>query len=527
MVWLAPIVCLGVSFSSQADAQETGHRKPNIVFILADDLGVRDLSNEGSAYYESPNIDRIAAMGMKFRRGYAACQVCSPSRAAIQTGKYPVNTGITTYIGDRSGEAWKGTGRQDSHWPAEYEHQLRPSEQTLAEVLQSAGYRTFFAGKWHLGDKGSWPEDHGYMINKGGWKSGSPGPGNGGYFSPFNNPNLEDGPPGQSLPIRLGQETADFIQASHDQPFLAFLSFYSVHGPIQTSEKLWRKYRDKAVAAGLAESRFVFDRRLAVRQVQDCPIYAGMIESMDDAVGIVLQKLDDLKLTDNTIICFTSDNGGVSSGDSFSTSNLPLRGGKGRQWEGGIREPFYIHAPGITKPGSTSDYPVSGIDWYPTLLKLAGVDIPKDQQVDGISLVDVLQGKSGPDRPLFWHYPHYGNQGGEPSSIMMHDNWKLIFYHEDQHIELYDIVQDIAEQHDLSATRADIATPMLNSLRLWLKTSGAKFPTPDPDFDPAQREARWTNLKTTGMQQLEKQHANFLNENFKPNKDWWESSLAD
>jgi arylsulfatase A-like enzyme len=427
-------------------------RQPNIVFILADDLGWRDLSNEGSTYYESPHIDQIANGGMKFTRGYAACQVCSPSRASILTGKYPTKHGITTWIGDRSGVAWRGAGRHDSHLPADYLRNLRAEEVTLAEALRDAGYKTFFAGKWHLGSKGSWPTDHGFEINQGGWDSGSP---RGGYFSPWNNPNLESGPPGESLPIRLGREAAAFIESSKDAPFFAYLSFYSVHSPIQTTPALWKKYRDKAFRTGLANERFLFDRRLAVRQVQDCPIYAGMIESMDDAVGIVLNKLDELGLTENTIVCFTSDNGGVSSGDAFSTSNLPLRGGKGRQWEGGIREPYYIRAPGITDAGSKCAVPVSGIDWYPTLLELAGVSMPAEQDVDGESLVPLLKGGAIEGRPLFWHYPHYGNQGGEPSSIITEANWKLIYYHEDGRNELYNLAADPREQTDVAGSEPD------------------------------------------------------------------------
>lgn len=499
--------------------------KPNILFILADDLGARDLSNEGSTYYESPNIDRIANIGMKFSRGYATCQVCSPSRASILTGKYPVNTGITTWIGDRSGEAWRNANRQDSHLPPDYEHELRASELTLVEVLRDAGYQTFFAGKWHLGGKGSWPEDHGFMINKGGWRVG--GPGRGGYFAPFENPNLEDGPDGESLPIRLGRETAAFIDANRDKPFLAYLSFYSVHGPIQTSHALWEKYRDKAVAAGPVEERFFFDRRLSVRQAQDCPIYGGMIESMDDAVGIVLKKLEEHGLMDNTIICFTSDNGGVSSGDAFSTCNLPLRGGKGRQWEGGIREPYYIYAPGITKAGSVTDVPASGIDWYPTLLELAGVSIPAEQAVDGVSLVPVLKGESIEDRPLFWHYPHYGNQGGEPSSILMENDWKLIYYHEDHRYELYNIASDVGEQKDLFAARLEQAQAMRVRLQQWLRATPAKFPKKDPQFDAAKRKARWEMLRASGKERLEKQHADYLKADFTPNKDWWGSAVSD
>lgn len=515
-------LALVITGSLAGTAQSAG--KPNIVFILADDLGWRDLSNEDSSFYESPHIDRIAKNGMKFTRGYAACQVCSPSRASILTGKYPTNHGITTWIGDRSGEAWRNTRRHDSHLPPEYEHNLRASEITLAEVLRDAGYKTFFAGKWHLGSKGSWPTDHGFEINKGGWDVGSP---RGGYFSPWQNPNLKPGPAGESLPVRLGQETADFIKAHNDEPFFAYLSFYSVHGPIQTTPDLWKKYRDKAIKGRLRSDRFAWDRRLSVRQIQDCPIYAGMIESMDDAVGLVLKTLDDLNLSNNTIVCFTSDNGGVSSGDAFATSNLPLRGGKGRQWEGGIREPFYIKVPGVTKAGSRSAVPVSGIDWYPTLLELAGVPIPGEQEVDGVSLVPLLKGGSLSDRPLFWHYPHYGNQGGEPSSIIAENDWKLIFYHEDGRNELYHLGNDAIEQRDLAEALPKQVKKMRSALDAWLKATDAKFPKKDPQFDASKRAARWESQKTQGKARLEMQHARFLKSDFQPNTNWWGSAPRD
>jgi len=505
-------------------AEDAAKRRPNIVFILADDLGWRDLSNEGSTFYESPHLDRLAREGMKFTRGYATCQVCSPSRASILTGKYPPNHGITTWIGDRSGTAWRGSRRQDSHLPAPYERNLRASEHTLAEVLRDAGYKTFFAGKWHLGSKGSWPTDHGFDINKGGWDVGSP---RGGFFSPWQNPNLESGPAGESLTLRLGRETAAFIEANKDKPFLAYLSFYTVHAPIQTTPKLWKKYREKAQAAGLAKERFIFDRRLCVRQVQDCPIYAGMIEAMDDAVGIVLKKLDELGIADNTIVCFTSDNGGVSSGDAYPTGNLPLRGGKGRQWEGGIREPFYLKAPGTTKAGSKSAVPVNGIDWYPTLLELAGVKVPKEQAVDGVSLVPLLKGGKIADRPLFWHYPHYGNQGGEPSSIITEDDWKLIYYHEDGRNELYHIARDIGEQKDLSSSEPGRVKALRAKLDAWLKETGAKMPEKDTEFNSEKREARWKSISTRGRAGLEKRHASYLKPGYKPNKDWWGSAPLD
>ena len=518
------VMSIGASGALANTARAERSTRPNIVFILADDLGWRDLSNEGSTTYESPHIDRISVEGMKFSRGYATCQVCSPSRASILTGKYPPKHGVTTWIGDRAGAAWRGAKRHDSHLPAQYDRNLRAEELTLAEVLRDAGYATFFAGKWHLGSKGSWPTDHGFQVNKGGWDVGSP---RGGYFAPWQNPNLQSGPAGESLPIRLGKETAAFIKANRDKPFFAYLSFYSVHGPIQTSPDLWRKYREKAVAAGLPETRFVWDRRLAVRQVQDCPIYAGMVEAMDDAVGIVLDTLDELDLADNTIVCFTSDNGGVSSGDAFATSNTPLRGGKGRQWEGGIREPFYIKAPGVAKARSTSRVPVSGIDWYPTLLELAGVPVPAEQDVDGLSLVPVLKGGSLADRPLFWHYPHYGNQGGEPSSIITENDWKLIHYHEDGRDELYHLAADPGEQDDLAASQSQRVKSLRKKLDAWLKATGAKFPTKDPEFNAAKRAARWQTLKTNGRAVLEKRHASYLDATYKPNRDWWGSVPRD
>ena len=500
-------------------------KQPNVVFILVDDLGARDLTNEGSTFYETPNIDRIAYEGMKFTRGYASCQVCSPSRASILTGKYPTNHGITQYIGGPSGEAHRSKGRHDSHLPPEYERNLRASEITLAEAMRDAGYNTFFAGKWHLGSKGSWPTDHGFHINKGGFDAGGP---RGGFFAPYQNPNLTSGPDGESLTIRLGQETAAFIESQResDRPFLAYLSFYTVHAPIQTTEALYKKYRAKAKKMGLdkADERYLFDRRLNVRQVQDNPIYAGMMEQLDQSIGLVLAKLDELGIADNTIVCFTSDNGGVSSGDAYATSNLPLRGGKGRQWEGGIREPYYIKAPGVTKAASTTDVLASGIDWYPTLLELCGIRVPKEQKVDGISLVPTLRQKPSSARSLFWHYPHYGNQGGEPCSIIMEGDWKLIHYLEDGRDELYHLAKDIGEQNDLLPKHPTRAKQMRSNLDQWLKETNAKLPIPDNQFDSSKRDARWANMEKNVKQGFEKKAARYFDDNFVPSKNWWGSS---
>jgi arylsulfatase A-like enzyme len=270
------------------DSGTVDMNRPNIVFILADDLGWNDLGAQGSTFYESPNLDRLAAMGMRFTHGYAACQVCSPSRASIMTGKVTPRHGITDYLGAKTGVDWRKHGRHDKLLPASYADGLRKDEITFAEALRRAGYRTFYAGKWHLGEEGQWPEDFGFEINKGGHRAGQPDS----YFSPWQNPRLPSGPDGESLPLRLGRETAYFIEANKNESFLAFLSFYSVHSPLQTTRERWAKYRQKAVDQGVPDKRFVMDRTLPVRQVQDCPVYGGMIEAMDDAVGIVLAALE-------------------------------------------------------------------------------------------------------------------------------------------------------------------------------------------------------------------------------------------
>ncbi len=500
-----------------AVAQDAAAERPNVLVILADDLGWRDLSCEGSTFYETPHVDALAARGMRFTQGYAACQVCSPSRAALHTGKYPARVKITDYIGAPHGEAWK---RNTKLLPAFYRANLPAEETTLAEAFRAAGYRTFFAGKWHLGSTGSHPDDHGFETNVGGFERGSPP---GGFFSPYRNPELTDGPAGEQLPLRLANETAKFLETSGDEPFFACLSFYSVHAPIQTTEALWRKYRAKAVGLETPEQRFIIDRtNLPVRVVQDHPLYAGMVESMDDAVGIVLDMLEQQGLSENTIVVFTSDNGGVSAGDGKATSNLPLRGGKGRQWEGGIREPYYIAWPAKIKAGTTCDTPVSGIDLYPTLLELCGLQVPEAQDVDGVSLVSLLQGGEIADRPLFWHYPHYGNQGGEPSAILRRGPWKLIHYYEDGRNELYNVLQDPGEQTDVAAQSSQRTAEMWQELQAWLTATDAEMPTPNPNFDAKKFAQQLQNAKTNGIRNLERQAAAFLREDFVPNGGWWE-----
>lgn len=503
--------------------QEVPKQKPNVLFILADDLGYTDLSCMGSMYYETPNIDKIAQNGMVFTNGYAACQVCSPSRASILTGKFPARHGITDWIGAASGEEWRKMNRHTKLLPPDYVRNLPKEYITLPEALKEAGYKTFFAGKWHLGSKGSYPEDHGFDINKGGWEAGSP---KGGYFSPYENPNLQDGPNGENLEMRLANETVKFIKANKSKPFLAYLSFYAVHGPIQTTNTKWKKYRDKADKMGISEKGFAMERRLPYRLHQDNPVYAGLVESMDDAVGVVLKELIELGLDKNTIVIFTGDNGGVTSGDSYSTSNAPLRGGKGYQWEGGIREPYFISVPWMNLAGKKCNVPVSGTDFYPTILDLAGLPLRPDQHNDGVSLLPLLEGGTIADRSLIWHYPHYGNQGGYPSAIIRKGDWKLIHYYEDDHEELYNLKTDLSETTDVSAKNPKIVQQLSAELFDYLKEVSAKFPVKDPEYSGEAEKEYLQDVVNKLLPQLEDQRTNMLSKDYKPNKDWWGSQVT-
>lgn len=495
--------------------------KPNFVFILVDDLGRADMSCEGSTFYETPNIDSIAKRGMRFENGYAACQVCSPSRAAIQTGKYPARVKITDFISQRDNNQPEKWGRNTRLLPAKYKKRLPLEEKTIGETLGENGYRTFFAGKWHLGDDGHTPADQGYQVNVGGYHFGTPP---GGYFAPYRNPKLEDGPAGEVLPLRLGRETAKFIAENKDKPFFAMLSFYSVHGPIQSTKELWKKYQAKADRMGLTgddKQRFIIDRTKEVRQIQDHPVYAGMMESMDSAVGQVLEALKTAGVSDNTVVIFTGDNGGVSSGDGFATSSLPFRGGKGRQWEGGFREPYYIAWPGVTKGGTTEAF-ATGTDFYPTMLEIAGIDLMPKQHVDGVSLVPALKGEEMPARDLFWHYPHYGNQGGEPSAVIRRGDWKLIHYFEDGRRELYNLKLDVGEQNDFAAQQPKRVEELSATLDAWLKSVDADMPTKNPKWDEAKYAKQMQQLYKVGHPRRERDHANFLKPNFKPRGGWWQ-----
>lgn len=497
---------------------------PNVLFILVDDLGLNDLGFTGSKYYDTPHIDHLAAKSMIFTQGYAGSRVCSPSRATILTGKFSARHGITDWIGAKSGTAWRKKKRHDKLLPAKYQHQMRNNEITLAETMKANEYKTFYSGKWHLGDEGNYPEDFGFEINKGGWEKGSP---MGGYFSPFKNPKLKNKSDGENLSMRLANETVDFFKQNKEKPFFAMLSFYAVHGPIQTTQKKWAKYQKKTNAHGATESGFKMERKLPIRQTQDNPIYAGLVESMDDAVGVVLDELKKLGLEENTIVIFTSDNGGVSSGDAFSTSNLPYRGGKGYQWEGGIRAPYLIYVPWEKSNGQQNDYPVTGADFYPTILDYCGIDFLKNQHQDGISLKPIISENFTPEeRRLYWHYPHYGNQGGDPSSIIREGKWKLIQYYEEDKIELYDLEKDPFEKENVAKDFQDTAISMREKLKEWLIEVNAVFPEEDINFDIEKRKKHDSKIVNRLLPKLEAERKKMLSNDFEPNPDWWGSKVT-
>jgi arylsulfatase A-like enzyme len=530
------LVLLTWSCDTPPTAETDESPSPNVLFILVDDLGYHDLGTTGSTFYETPNIDRLAATSLRFGHAYAGSRVCSPSRATLMLGQYTATHGITDWIGARSGTDWRNNNRFTTHLPPEYVRALPDSATTLAEAFRQNGYRNFFAGKWHLGGAGSMPTDHGFDVNVAGHHRGSPP---GGFFDPYQNPELANRRPGENLSMRLADETTQFITdhittpppsegagGGAREPFFAMLSFYAVHAPIQTTEARWRHYRDKAVAAGVADRAFEMERRLPIRTVQDNPVYAGLVEQMDLAVGHVLDALDSLDIADNTIVVFTSDNGGVASGDNYSTSNLPLRGGKGYQWEGGTREPFFLRV-GDRYPPATIETRITGADLYPTLVSLAGLEVDPVQEIEGEDLTPLIEGGTLSERPLFWHYPHYGNQGGDPSSVIIRGDWKLIHYWEDGRDELYGLGGGAQEQFDMAKDYPDRVAAMRTELLAFLKERDAGLPVPDPEYDAGRAAEKDRFFRTTKREELEAERAAMFGEGWVPNEDWWGSGTGD
>ncbi|MDB4676934.1 sulfatase [bacterium] len=458
----------------------------NVLFILVDDLGFMDIgANNPDTFYETPNIDRLAASGMRFTDGYAANPVCSPTRYSILTGRHPSRVDATNFFSGKRAGRFR---------PAPLNDRMPLEEVTLAEALKEHDYQTFFAGKWHLGPTEEfWPTKQGFDVNRGGHRGGGPYGGKK-YFSPFDNPRLINGPDGEHLPDRLARETAEFIEEHKDGSFLAYLAFYSVHTPLMAPKDLVKKYEAKAKRLGLSdqnafglEEQVFGDAPRRVRIQQNHAVYAAMVESMDRAVGRVLDRLDELGLQDSTTVFFTSDNGGLSTSEGSPTSNLPYRGGKGWIYEGGIREAFIIRSPGVTRAGSVSSEPVCSTDFYPTILDCVGLPAKPAQHLDGVSLVPLLKGVEKLDREdLFWHYPHYSNQGGFPGAAIRNRDWKLIERLEDGRVHLYNLELDPGEKNDVAANQASRVDAMRQRLHQWYQEVDAKF------LQPKDGQTPWT-----------------------------------
>ncbi len=467
-------------------------KKPNILVFFVDDLGYMDVSvNNPDGFYETPHIEALAKSGMLFTDGYATCPVCSPSRVSMLTGKYPTRVGTTHLFPGKKGSP----GKSGKFNPAPFVGELPLEEVTIAEALKSKGYATFFAGKWHLGYGEDFrPQKQGFDINIGGYDRGGPYSGKR-YFAPFKNPEIkEESPDGEHLPHRLARETVKFINESGDQPFFAYLSFYSVHTPLMGRKDLIEKYKKKAIEIGNTESEDDFapymrtNKRLnKIRVKQTHTTYAAMVEAMDLAVGHVIEGLKKSGKYDNTIIVFTADNGGLSTSEGYPTSNKPLNGGKGWVLEGGIREPWIIRFPGVTKEGSVSKTPISGIDFFPTVAKVAGYEA--DDEIDGLDLRPLLEGKELERDALYWHYPHYSNQGGFPGGVIRMGDFKLVENYEDGSAALFNLVDDIGELNDIAENHPEKVTQMRTKLHAFYQKHDAKFLQPKNNGDKPWRPA--------------------------------------
>lgn len=465
LVWLA-------SEMTSAIAADSSQQKLNIVLILADDLGWTDLACFGSDLHETPHLDRLARGGMKFTQNYSACTVCSPTRAALMTGKYPARLHITDWI---PGQMPDNPKLLVPDW-TKY---LPLEEITLADAFKAAGYATASIGKWHLGTDEYYPQKHGFDINIAGTDKAQPPS----YFAPWNIPTLTEGKEGDYVTDRLGEEAARFIEQSKDKPFFLYLPHFAVHTPIQGKPELVEKYKQK-IKPGLNHVN---------------PGYAAMTESLDAAVGRVLAKLDDLKLAERTVVIFTSDNGGRVP----TTSNKPLRVGKASAYEGGVRVPLIVHWPGVAKPGSVTDVPTITMDLFPTVLEVAGISDPRPDPArgpsrtggpgrDGVSLIPVLRQTGRLSRTeLCWHYPHHQHYqlgGAMPYGAIRSGDFKLVEFFNDMHVELYNIREDIGEEKDLAAAMPQKADELRTRLHAWRKDVGAQMPTPNPHHNPSKPE---------------------------------------
>jgi arylsulfatase A-like enzyme len=434
----------------------------SVVLIVADDLGWTDLGCYGSDFYESPHIDSLARDGVRFTANYSACTVCSPTRAALLTGKYPARLHITDWI--------PGLPPANPKLIVpEFTKHLPHEEVTLAERLRDAGYRTASIGKWHLGGREFYPEHHGFDVNIAGTDQPQPRPG---YFAPYAIKTIEQGPQSEYITDRLGDEAVKFIRAHADRPFFLYLPHFAVHTPIQAKKKLIEHHKS---------------RLKPLMRHTNAP-YAAMIDSMDQTVGRIRETLAELGIADRTIIIFTSDNGGRIP----TTSNVPLRAGKGSCYEGGVRVPLIVAWPGNAAAGSTCDTPVITMDLFPTILEMLGRPLAADAICDGVSLVPLLkQTGSLADRALYWHYPHYQHyqlEGTTPYGAIRRGHHKLIEFYDDFRVELYNVHEDIGERNNLAAAQPELVSSLRKELHEWRDAVDAQMPVPNPNHDPTKPE---------------------------------------
>jgi arylsulfatase A-like enzyme len=496
---------------------------PNIVFFLVDDLGWRDVGCYGSSFYETPNIDALAKDGVRFTDAYAACHVCSPTRASILTGRYPARLHLTDWLPGRGEFPFQKLKNAPIH-------QALPSiEITLAEALKAHGYTTAIFGKWHLGEEPDGPLSQGFDVQIPRWNKGWPKTG---YHAPFELEGIDDAP-GQYLTDRLTDEALGFIEANEDGPFFLYFSHFAVHDPIEGRPDLVDKYKrireqlspqqslpfilegnpdtedplsredcEMMIQQPLYEEHKVLpNRTVKVKQYQDNVEFAGMVESMDESLGQVVAKLEELGITDNTIIVFYSDNGGMSAANfywpdrtipiteldaAYSTSNLPLRGAKGWLYEGGIRVPLIIKWPKQGKQGNVCDIPVISTDFFPSLLDMAGLPLQPVQHPDGKSLVPLLKGENRLEREaIYWHFPHYSNHGMQsPAGAIRSGDYKLLEYYENNTVQLFNLREDIGEQKDLAHMQPEKVVELRRRLHGWRSEVSAQMMSQNPEYKP-------------------------------------------
>lgn len=466
------ILSLSLAFLSLAfpGLLSAKNSKPNFVFLLVDDLGLGDFGCYGAKFYETPHIDKLAADGMLFSNGYAACTVCSPSRAAILSGCYPARLKLTDWI---TGHKKPFAKLSVPKWDTRIDHK----RVLLPEALKEAGYATAFFGKWHLMPIGQpdfdkhYPTSHGFDINVGGREWGQP-KGKGKYFSPFGMPGLDDGKPGDFLTDKLTDAAVDFLEKKQDDPFLLYFSYYTLHGPVMAPPALVKKYTEKAKTFDNTKNEHLEPRR------------AGMVEALDNSVGRLVAKLDELGIAENTVIILTGDNGG-----NYDTTTAGLKGFKGFSHEGGVREPFVVKWPAKITPKSTCSEMVIGTDFYPTMLEAAGLPARPDQHRDGVSLLSLLNGKNKLKRDtLYWHYPHYHRT--MPYGAIREKNWKLIEFYEEGDLELYDLANDPQEKNNLATKNPKKAQELLAKFKVWKKSVDAQAMAPNPNYDPNRAKGR-------------------------------------